>query len=73
MKLATLVAAALALCLSTHAHAGEAGPSSPADGDYSTVKVLPPVVAVYGTGIYPAMPTQVIEWTGPDRPNTNID
>jgi hypothetical protein len=37
-----------------------------ADGDYLTVKDLPPVVAVYGTGIYPAMPSQVIEWTGPD-------
>jgi hypothetical protein len=37
-----------------------------ADGDYLTVKDLPPVVAVFGTGIYPAMPSQVIEWTGPD-------
>jgi hypothetical protein len=34
MKLAALVTAAtLALCVSTHAHAGEAGPSSPAEFD----------------------------------------
>jgi hypothetical protein len=40
------------------------------DGDYH----LPPVVAVYGTGIYPAMPSQVIEWTGPDDADShNVD
>lgn len=36
------------------------------DGDYLIVTDLPQVVAVYGTGIYPAMPSQVIAWTGPD-------
>jgi hypothetical protein len=36
------------------------------DPAYLIVTDLPQVVAVYGTGIYPAMPSQVIDWTGPD-------
>jgi hypothetical protein len=40
------------------------------DGDYH----LPPVVAVYGTGIYPAMPPQPrIQWAESDEPNKNIN